>query len=86
VVCLLWFLGDDVEKVFCQTKITQPDRASSGDVMSKTTRWASSTSRKGRWSPSKKIAYFENINKNTYYHIVQKTYVGTVGIFADGFG
>ncbi len=30
VACLLWFLGNDVEKVFCQTKISQPDRGKFG--------------------------------------------------------
>jgi myo-inositol 2-dehydrogenase/D-chiro-inositol 1-dehydrogenase len=30
VACLLWFLGDDVENVFCQIKTTQPDRGKFG--------------------------------------------------------
>lgn len=30
IACLVWFLGCDVKKVFCQTTITQPDRGNFG--------------------------------------------------------
>lgn len=31
IACLVWFLGCDVKKVFCQTAITQPDRGNFGN-------------------------------------------------------